>query len=126
MGNYESNPNQRMIKTHKEPTNDECKENYYAKINLNALRNAMANLTPKTFELWIYLSKNVSVYECFLSKADFLSWANVKRTSYYNAFKELVDNGYLVEREESPNHYDFYELPKEKEVIITVHKEFSF
>ena len=126
MAEFESSANQRKIKTHKEPTNDECKNNYYTKIDLNALRHAMSTLTPKAFELWIYLSKNMENYEFWLSKVDFLSWANVKRTSYYNAFKELETLGYLIQREDNKNQYDFYELPKDKEVKITIHKDFDF
>lgn len=125
MSDYISNANQRKISTHKEPTNDENRNNYYAKFNLNALRSAMTTLTPKAFEMWVYMGKNKEKHEFWLSKVDFLSWANVKASSYYNAFKELVSLGYLVEREDCKNHYDFYELPRE-EVKVTVHKEFIF
>ena len=124
MGNYESNPNQRRITTHKEPTNDMGKGNYYTKINLNALRKAMSTLTPKAFEMWMYFSKNIDNHQFWLSKVDFLSWSVVKETSYHNAFKELVRLKYLVEDDEKKNHYDFYEIPKEEEeIMITIHKE---
>ena len=100
MPNYNSNPNQRSVKVHKEETNNDCVDNYYAKINLNALRNAMSTLTPKAFELWIYLSKNQDNHFMWLSKVDFLSWSNVKSTSYYEGFNELKSLGYLVETKE--------------------------
>ena len=122
MPNYNSNPNQRSINIHKEITNDNVKENYYAKINLNALKHAMSELTPKTFELWVYLSKNRDNHFMWLSKTDFLSWSNVGVTSYYNAFNELKNKGYLVCKENCDNQYDFYEVPKEEKVGITVHK----
>ena len=123
MPNYNSNPNQRCITTHKEATDDKSDKNYYAKINLNALRNAMSSLTPKAFELWIYLSKNQDNHFFWLSKVDFLSWSTVKSSSYYEAFNELKKLGYLVEKKEGSNQYDFYEKPKEEKVGITVHKE---
>lgn len=123
MSEYNSNPNQRSITTHKEMTDDKCADNYYAKINLNALKDAMKKLTPKAFELWIYLSKNQNNHFFWLSKVDFLSWSNVGETSYYNAFNELKKFGYLIEREGKNNQYDFYEKPKEKKIGITVHKE---
>ena len=123
MPNYNSNPNQRSVKIHKEETNNEKEENYYAKINLNALRSAMSNLTPKAFELWIYLSKNQDNHFMWLSKVDFLSWSNVKSSSYYDGFNELKKLGYLVEKKDGTNQYDFYEIPKEKEIGITIHKE---
>lgn len=123
MPNYNSNPNQRSIKVHKEITNNESTENYYTKINLNALKNAMSSLTPKAFELWIYLSKNQNNHFMWLSKTDFLSWSNIKSSSYYSAFNELKENGYLVEKDDGSNFFDFYEYPKEEIIGITVHKQ---
>lgn len=120
MPNYNSNPNQRSIRINKELTD---KENLYAKINISALKNAMSSLTPKAFELWIYLSKNLDKHFMWLSKVDFLSWSNVKSTSYYSAFNELKELGYLVEKEDGSNNYDFYERPREEKVGITIHKE---
>lgn len=123
MPNFNSNANQRSITVHKEITNNEHTDNYYTKINLNALRSAMSSLTPKAFELWIYLGKNKDNHFMWLSKVDFLSWSNVKSSSYYEAFKELVKLGYLVEKEDKSNQYDFYEVPKVEEIGITIHKE---
>ena len=123
MPNYNSNPNQRSITVHKEKTNNENIDNYYAKINLIALRSAMSSLTPKAFELWVYLSKNQDNYFMWLSKVDFLSWSNIKSTSYYEAFNELKRLGYLIEKDNITNQYDFYEIPKEDKIGITVHKE---
>lgn len=123
MSEYISNPNQRGIKIHKEKTNSESADNYYAKINLLALRNAMSSLTPKAFELWIYLSKNIDNHFMWLSKVDFLSWSNIKNSSYYEAFNELKRLGYLVEKEDSKNQFDFYEKPIEEMIGITIHKD---
>lgn len=122
MPNYNSNPNQRSITVHKELTNNKCEDNYYAKINLNALHKAMSSLSAKAFELWIYLSKNQDNHFFWLSKVDFLSWSTFKKSAYYEAFDELKDLGYLVERNKS-NQFDFYEMPKEEKIGITIHKE---
>ena len=123
MPNYNSNPNQRSITVHKEPTNNEKEDNYYAKINLNALHEAMSSLSAKAFELWIYLSKNQDNHFFWLSKVDFLSWSTFKQSAYYEAFNELKDLGYLVERKKDNNQFDFYEMPKEEMIGITIHKE---
>lgn len=123
MPNYNSNPNQRSITTHKEPTDNKCESHYYATINLMALKNAMSTLSPKAFELWIYLSKNQNNHFFWLSKVDFLQWSNVKNTSYYEAFNELKRNRYLIEKKDDSNKYDFYEMPREEKIGITVHKE---
>ena len=89
MPNYNSNPNQKSITVHKEQTNNECENNYYAKINLNALHKAMSSLTAKAFELWIYMSKNQDNHFFWLSKVDFLSWSSFSGSSYNEAVKEL-------------------------------------
>lgn len=123
MPEFCGNPNQRSITTHKEKCNNDCADNYYAKINLNALKYAMHRLTPKAFELWIYLSKNQDNHYFWLSKVDFLSWSNVKQTSYYDAFNELKREEYLVERNGKPNQFDFYEIPTKEKVLIQIHKE---
>lgn len=123
MPNYNSNPNQRSITTHKEATDNKCESHYYAAINLIALKNAMSTLTPKAFELWIYLSKNRDNHFFWLSKVDFLQWSNIRSTSYYEAFNELKKKGYLIEKKEDSNKYDFYEVPREEKIGITIHKE---
>lgn len=118
MPNYNSNENQRSIKTHKEKCD---KDNIYTAINLEALKKAMSSLTPKAFELQIYLSKNQDNHFFWLSKVDFLSQSNVKSSSYYAAFNELKDNGYLVHGK-NDNNFDFYEIPKDENIGITIHK----
>lgn len=117
MVEFNSNPNQRKITINKEKTDDKAIENYYAKINLIALQQAMSTLTPKAFELWIYFSKNIDNHCFYLSKVDFLNWANVKATSYYSAFNELEEKGYLVaidKEKADPTNYNFYEIPKKE------------
>lgn len=118
----ETNPNQRTIKTKKETCN---KDNLYTSINLAALKEAMKELKPTTFELWVYLAKNQNNYTFALSKVDCLSWCKFKESTYHSAFKELVDKRYLIQSKADSNHYDFYEVAQVKEeekAIITTHK----
>ncbi len=123
-----SNPNQRIVTINKEPVDGKEEKNYYAIINLLALKNAMHTLTPKAFELWIYLSKNQNEFTFYLSKVDFLNWSNVKEQSYYNAFNELKEHNYLIpidKEKPQPSKYNFYEIPQETEeepIRVTIHK----
>lgn len=126
---YNSNPNQKNITVNKAPTNDIDEKNFYAKINLLALKNAMHDLTPKAFELWIYFSKNQDKYKFYLSKVDFLSWANIKSSSYSNGIAELVEKKYLIPKDKEnpePKTFDFFEIPRDDEefenIEITVNK----
>jgi len=132
---FNSNPNQRKIKVNKEKTDDKAIANRYARINLIALKNAMSTLTPKAFELWIYFSKNADEHCFYLSKVDFLNWANVKATSYYSAFNELEEKGYLVaidNEKADPTNYNFYEIPKKEKAkenelnIISMNNDWTF
>lgn len=113
----ESVPNQKTIRIEKEQAN---KDNPYAIYNLNALKAAMLDLKGEAFKLWCYLDKNQNGYTFALSKVDALNWGIGSKSSYDRAVKELIEKGYL--ENVSGNSYNFYELPKEEEMIITVNK----
>lgn len=113
----ESNPHQKTIKVQKELCN---KSNIYAMYNLKALQSAMLELKGETFKLWCYLDKNQSGYTFSLSKVDALNWGIGSKSSYDRAVAELIEKGYLVNT--TGNSYNFYELPKDEEMIITINK----
>ena len=100
------------------------KDNLYSVINLSALKNAMMDLKGETFKLWCYLNKNRDGYTFFLSKVDALQWGIGSKSSYDRAVKELIEKRYLVSV--SGNRYNFYEIPREESVIITINKNFIF
>ena len=113
----DSNPNQKTIRIEKEQAN---KANPYTIYNLNALKSAMLDLKGEAFKLWCYLDKNQNGYTFALSKVDALNWGIGSKSSYDRAVKELIDKHYLVNV--SGNSYNFYELPKDETMIITVNK----
>ena len=117
----ETNPNQKTIRIEKEQCD---KNNLYALYNLNALQSAMLDLKGETFKLWCYLNKNQNGYTLALSKVDALRWGIGSKSSYDRAIAELIQKGYLVKTQ--GNCYNFYELPKGQELIITVNKECGF
>lgn len=109
--------NQKTIRIEKEQAN---KDNPYTIYNLNALKSAMLDLKGETFKLWCYLDKNQNGYTFALSKVDALNWGIGSKSSYDRAVKELIEKGYLINV--SGNSYNFYELPREEEMIITINK----
>lgn len=113
----ESVPNQKTIRIEKEQAN---KENPYSIYNLNALKSAMLELKGEAFKLWCYLDKNQNGYTFALSKVDALNWGIGSKSSYDRAVKELIEKGYLVNI--TGNSYNFYELPKDEIMMITVNK----
>lgn len=98
-------PNQKIVKTQKAPCN---KNNLYCTVNLEALQQAMSELSGVGLSLWLYLSKNQNGYKFELSPADAIKWG-IKRSSFYRAFEELQKLGYIDKV--SGNEFLFYEIP---------------
>jgi len=80
----------------------------------------MLSLKGETFKLWCYLNKNQNGYTFALSKVDALNWGIGSKSSYDRAIAELIEKGYLVNIQ--GNSYNFYELPRAKEIIVTIVK----
>lgn len=100
-------PNQRNITIKKEKAD---KNNLYSINNLDALNQAAFVLQSKGgFKLYIYLAKNQDKYNFDLSSHAFLEWSGLGYTAYTTAFKELVDEGYLVLKPGTETVYTFYE-----------------
>jgi hypothetical protein len=80
-------------------------------MNLDALQNAMKDLKGSSLKMWLYLNKNQERYTFDLSRAACLEWG-IKKDSYYDGIKELMEKGYLVPAREGSNYYTFYESPQ--------------
>ena len=103
--------NQRIIRIHREKVNANFlqikKENWYA---------ANKDLSPYGLQVYLYLAGNMDGYNLALSSADAENNAGIKHSTFYKYFDLLVEKGYLVQKKEGSNIYDFYEVPKGKEV----------
>ena len=80
-------------------------------MNLEALQLAMKTLKGSSLKMWLYLNKNQEKYTFELSRAACLEWG-IKKDSYYDGIKELMEKGYLVQAREGSNYYTFYESPQ--------------
>lgn len=111
-------PNQRVVTVHKQL----CDKNHkYTANNLEALDEAAGRLAEKaSFKLYIYLAKNQDKYSFNLSSSDFMRWANVGSTAYNTAFKELVEEGYLIQKEGTKDIYTFYDKSQKKDEVLTI------
>lgn len=83
------------------------KDSPYAKIGINNIREAMKNLKPTSFKLWIYFAKNQSNYRMFLSCVDACNFCNFSKNTFHSAVKDLIDAGYLKRTNE--NYFTFSE-----------------
>ena len=113
----ETNPNQKTLRIENQHSST---SNPYAMYNLQALQSAMLDLTGETFTLWCYLHQTQHGYTFALSKVDALNWGVGSKSSYDRAIAELIQKGYLVRT--TGNNYNFYELPRDSEMIITIQK----
>lgn len=108
----ETYPNQRILrKSTFEKCNSECPENYYMKLNLNALESALHDLNNlSSIKLFLYFSKNQETYTFAISSKHVMDYCNMSRDSYNRAFAELEEKGYLV-KQGNKREYEFIQCP---------------
>ena len=90
-------PNQKIVQIGKRTVRNG--QNLYATMNLEALQLAMKTLKGSSLKMWLYLNKNQEKYTFELSRAACLEWG-IKKDSYYDGIKELMEKGYLVQARE--------------------------
>ena len=81
----------------------------YARVNVKAMRDAMANLKEYEFKLYLLLSMNQYDYKMEMSPQDYANECGGCKRSWQNARDGLKEKGYLVEK--SGNQFEFYETP---------------
>ena len=86
--------------------------------NKNDVFEAMRDLTPTAFSLYMYCISNQENYTFGLSKQDVMSITGIKERSYTTAVQLLIDKGYLVytndyatDGTETAPLYNFYSRP---------------
>lgn len=107
-------PNQKSVVINKAPTD---KNHLYMCLNIDALQKAMNDLTPAQLKVWMYFAKNQNNYEFELSSVAVCGFCNISDKTYRDAVKTLVAKRYLIQSEGNKRLYDFYEIPKEPEMI---------
>ena len=127
-----SAPNQKKI--YIERSSDKAKKDYL-KVSNQSLKFALYNLKPSAFKLWIYFADNSNGYVFDLYPVDFCNKANLSKTTYQNAWKELEEYGYIKRSNKKKNIYLFREISdsdkikdpdKDKDIVQSVEgKEFE-
>ena len=102
--------NQKKVKITKEPADG---WHYYAKINLDAMKSAMIDLSRAEFQMWLLFAKNQNMYEMDLYEAEAERWG-IKKSTYHRAITTLINKKYLVRDNSGINKYQFYEMPEKK------------
>lgn len=103
--NYTTYPNQKEIIVHKPVYT----ENYMSVGNDEWIE-ASKRLTYNAFKLYLYMASNCNEYQFALSKKVVQNTIGMSDNTYSNVVKELINNKYLVQKDDS-NLYDFYTIP---------------
>ena len=118
---YESNPNQRYISVLAEGHEICDTEHIYLKQQKEAMFEAMKNLTPVNFQVWLYLASQKKDYTFAFSPAAITKETGIKKSSLQEGIRVLIREKYLIQRKEGSNIFDFYEIPREEEEPIQIH-----
>lgn len=100
-------PNQKIILIKRE--SDKARKDFFKVSNEN-LNEAMYNLKPSTFMLWVYFADNANGYKMDLYPVDFCTKCRISDSTYRRGMKELQEKGYLVQSDQAKNIWLFKEV----------------
>lgn len=98
----------------------------YACIYRYSMENAMINLKPSTFKIWLWFVSNKPNYTTEYSPAYLSKTLKVSINTCKSAFSELMEKGYIVESLNNKHHYEFYETPQNQGKINFLKEEREF
>ena len=99
-------PNQKEVQVAERAPRDG--RHLYSMNNLDALRQAMNCLKGSGLKMWLYLNKNQDNYRFELSRKACEEWG-IKKDSYYDGIRNLIDHGYLRPIRAGSNIHIFFE-----------------
>lgn len=119
-------PNQKIIITHKETYQDN-----FIRIRKDYLANAYKILDSyAAVYLYICFAGNKDGYQFAFSPKAIANQFGMPASTVKDQIKKLIECGFLVQRHEGSNIYDFYETPQTKETKAEVKapdkNEFNF
>lgn len=94
-------------------------ENNYLQVGNDEWMQAARDLKPNTTLLYFYMASNKDKYNFALSQRAVENAIGISRSTYLKAVNELIEKGYLIEREVKNVHddveyktFDFYTTPQ--------------
>lgn len=100
-------PNQKIIHIQKKKVVKD-----FLQIGNSEWQEASRTLRDSGFKLYLYLASNADGFDLALSQKAFQEATGVKKTAYYDAIKELLNKGYLEEKQ--GNIFIFFVTPVRK------------
>ena len=100
-------PNQKMITVHRErPSRD------FLGIQNENWMFASQLLGPYGLQIYLYLAANADGWEMAFSPVAIEQSIGLKQSTCRDHLKDLIKYGYLVQKRDGSNYYDFYEYPQ--------------
>lgn len=78
---------------------------------------AMKSLSPSALKIYLFVTANANGYHFLLTSNGVIAELGFSRRTYTSAMKELIDQGFLIKREDGSEVWDFYDNPPVKESI---------
>ena len=107
-------PNQKIIKIHK----SNIQKDPFVSLNLDVMGKVYQDLgcNAYTFYLYLCLCGNMDGFSLDFSPQYFKNRFGLPISTTHDQFKKLVAKGYLVQKNENSNVYDFYYEPEHLKV----------
>lgn len=106
--------NQKLIKIHK----GNLQKEPFLSLSVETLANAYRELqNAYTFYLYIILCCNANNFTVEFSPQNILNQFGMPLSTTQDQIKKLIAKGFLVQKHENSNVYDFYADPNERPVI---------
>ena len=104
-------PNQKVIRIQRKKY-----QKNFLQIGSDEWREAVNNLRPSAFTIYLYLADNRDGFLLEMSAVTIEKLFGIKKSSYHNALKELEEKGYL--QKEQGNTYSFSSSPNSKKMEL--------
>lgn len=110
-------PNQKRVIIHKENVSSG-----FLQISKENLYRAYQDLDYAGTMLYLYLAANCDGYNLALSPQAVKNSLGMPESTCREQTRKLIDRGYLIQRAEESNIFDFYEIPHERKTIYIKEK----
>ena len=100
-------PNQRIVKIHRIKP-----EGNFLGIKNEHWQAAARDLGAHGLMLYLYLSANADNFSLALSPSDIGKTIGMPTSTYRDHLRNLINKGYLVQKDDGSNIYDFFEVPQ--------------
>ena len=114
----QSYPHQKRIVVHRASP-----KTPFLKINKESFYNAYTDLNATATILYLYLVANMNEYEFMLSPQAVKNNLGMPESPCRDQINRLIEKGYLIQRAENSNIFDFYEIPREPKRVVFNKKE---